>query len=93
MPEQLFENYSIWLMIVPLVALYIFMIIPQRRKDKATQDMRNDIMVGDRVITVGGIIGRVVQVKDDVVTIETGNEKTRLRMMKTAISQKESPEE
>ena len=89
----MFDGFSILLLVLPLALMYGLMIIPQRKKDKATQDMRNDILVGDRVITIGGIIGRVVQIKDDVVTIETGNEKTRLRMMKTAISQKETPDD
>jgi len=81
------------LMLIPFALLYFFALRPQRQKEKAQEEMRSDISIGDRVITIGGIVGRVVNVKDETVTIETGSEKTRLVMMKTAISQRESREE
>ena len=81
------------IMVVPLGIMYFALIVPQRKKDKALNDMRSDIAIGDRVVTVGGIIGRVVNIGEDAITIETGNEKTRLRMLRTSIQQKESVEQ
>ena len=81
------------LMLIPFALLYFFMVRPQKKKEQAQAEMRNDIAPGDRVITIGGIVGRVVNVKEDTITIETGSEKTRLKMMKAAISQREGKDE
>ena len=81
--------YTMLLMLIPFALLYFFMVRPQKKKEQAQAEMRNDISPGDRVITIGG----VVNVKDDTITIETGSEKTRLKMMKAAISQREGKDE
>ena len=61
--------------ILPLVLmvalLYFFMIRPQKKRDKEEREMRNSIQVGDEISTIGGFIGKVVSIKDDVLTIET----------------------
>ena len=85
--------YTMLLMLIPFALLYFFMVRPQKKKEQAQAEMRKDISPGDRVITIGGIVGRVVNVKDDTITIETGSEKTRLKMMKAAISQREGKDE
>ena len=85
--------YTMLLMLIPFALLYFFMVRPQKKKEQAQAEMRNDIAPGDRVITIGGIVGRVVNVKEDTITIETGSEKTRLKMMKAAISQREGKDE
>ena len=82
--------YTMLMMLIPFALLYVFLIRPQRKKEKAEAEMRSDIATGDRVITIGGIVGRVVNVKEETVTIETGSEKTKLVMMKAAISQREN---
>ena len=71
---------------VMFVALYFFMIRPQKKQEKQTAAMRNSIEVGDEVVTIGGIVGRVSHIKDDVVTIETGADRVRIRFKKTAIA-------
>ena len=65
---------------------YFFMIRPQKKQEKQTAAMRNSIEVGDEVVTIGGIVGRVSHIKDDVVTIETGADRVRIRFKKTAIA-------
>ena len=85
--------YTMLMMLVPFALLYFFVLRPQQKKEKAEAERRSDIAAGDRVITIGGIVGRVVNVKDETVTIETGSEKTRLVMMKASISQREAREE
>lgn len=76
-------------LVLPFVAIfaimYFFMIRPQRKKEKEAQHMRENISVGDNVTTVGGIVGRVVSVKDDGVVIETGADRNKLLLKKWAI--------
>jgi preprotein translocase subunit YajC len=81
------------LMQVGLLALifgvFYFMIIrPQNKQKKALQQLRKELIVGDEVTTSAGIVGKVVQIKDDTVTVETGSEKTRIKFMRWAISSK-----
>lgn len=69
-----------------LIGVFYFVLIrPQRKKDKQTQQMRNNIQVGDEVITVGGIVGIVVNIKEDTVVIETGGDRSKIRVKRFAI--------
>lgn len=81
---------SLLIIALPLLVLYLFMIRPQKKKDKQIAKMRNSLIVGDEVTTIGGIVGRVVQIKDDVITIETGSDKSKIRMQRWAINSKET---
>ena len=74
-----------------IVLMYFLMIRPQRKREKETAEMRNSIKPGDKVVTIGGIVGKVCSVKDDVVTIETGADKVRIKFVKYAISSVEKP--
>ena len=73
-------------MIVAMIAIFFFMNRKQKKQDQEVQDMRNSIRVGDEVTTIGGIIGRVVSVKEDTVVIETSRDGTKIRFLKSAIS-------
>ena len=70
---------------VMLVAMYFLMIRPQKKRQKEEQNMRDSIQIGDEITTIGGIMGRVVTVKDDSIVIETGADRTKLRFQKWAI--------
>ena len=70
---------------VLLVIMYFFMIRPQRKQEKEATAMRNSLAVGDEVTTIGGIIGRVINVKDDTFVLETTRDKTKIRFLKGAI--------
>jgi len=71
---------------VPIIAImYFLMIRPQKKREKAVQEMRSKIEVGDEVITVGGIIGRVSSMKDDSLVIETGSDRSKIRIMRWAV--------
>ncbi len=73
--------------IVLIIAFfYFFMIRPQKKQEKETAAMRNSIEIGDEVTTIGGIVGRVSHIKEDIVTIETGADRVRIRFKKTAIA-------
>jgi preprotein translocase subunit YajC len=71
-------------LILVFVIFYFFMIRPQVRKQKELSTYRNSLAKGDKVITTGGIYGKITDVKDNVVTVDVGNE-VRLRVDKSAI--------
>jgi preprotein translocase subunit YajC len=73
------------LIAVMFVVLYFFMIRPQKKQEKETAAMRNNLQVGDEITTIGGIIGKIVSIKDETVMIETGHDRTRIRILKTAV--------
>lgn len=77
--------YTIGLLVLMLVVFYFLLIRPQRKKEKQAQEMRNNIEVGDGITTIGGIIGRVVSLKDDTILIETGSDRIKFRLKKWAI--------
>lgn len=74
------------MLVVMFVAMYFFMIRPQKKQEKQIADMRNNLMLGDEVTTNGGILGRVVHIKDDVVTLETGSDRLKIKVRKWAIA-------
>lgn len=77
---------------LPIVILLVFMIVlvylPQKRQDKKDAAMRNSIEIGDKVTTIGGIVGIVCAIadKDDTLVIETGSDRTKIRFRRSAIS-------
>ena len=76
------------MLLVPF-ALIIFMSSRREKKKKqAAQDLRDSIAVGDEVTTIGGIVGKVVQVREDFITFETGEDRVRIRVAKWAIATK-----
>lgn len=81
---------SILGMLIPLglmiLFFYFFLIRPEKKRSKEMQNMLNNIQVADEVITNGGIIGRVLSVKDEFVLIETGSDRTKIRILKSAIA-------
>ena len=77
---------SMLVMIVLMVVIfYFFLIRPQKKKDKAVKDMLANLKVGDRICTIGGIYGTIVRIKDDVLTIEVGEQKTQLVFARWAV--------
>ena len=74
------------MLVILFAAMYFFMIRPQKKQEKQINEMRNNLMVGDEVTTNGGIMGRIVHVKDDVVTIETGSDRLKIKVRKWAIA-------
>ena len=72
--------------ILMFVIFYFFAIRPQKKQEKEQNAMRNALTVGDEITTIGGIIGKVVSIKDETCVIETTHERTKIRILKTAIS-------
>ena len=78
-------------MILIFVVFYFLLIRPQRKRNKQERDMRNSIEIGDEIPTIGGFIGRVVSIKDDVLVIESSSDRTKLKIYRWAIRGKEAP--
>ena len=81
---------SILPLVLIILLLYFIMIRPQRKKEKETKAMINAMKVGDKVVTIGGICGKVAKIKDEYVFIETGNigtpdQKSVVKMERDAI--------
>ncbi len=76
----------ILMMVGLLVVFYFFGIRPQKKQEKAQNDMRNALKVGDEITTIGGIIGKVVSIKDETCVIETTRDNTKIRILKSAVS-------
>ncbi len=73
-------------MLVLIVAVFYFLIIrPQRKQEKETTKMRNELQVGDEITTIGGIIGRIIAIKEETILIETSKDKTKMRLLKSAV--------
>lgn len=78
--------------LLPMILIIVFMVliiyIPQKRQDKKDSAMRNSIEIGDKVTTIGGIVGIVFAIsdKDDTLVVETGSDRTKIRFRRSAIS-------
>ena len=72
-------------MLLLFVGMYFLMIRPQKKQQKKDQEMRDSTQVGDEVTTIGGIMGRVVTVKEDALIIETGADRNKMKIARWAI--------
>ncbi|WP_026893967.1 preprotein translocase subunit YajC [Clostridiisalibacter paucivorans] len=68
-----------------LVLFYFLLIRPQQKKDKKIREMRSNLKVGDEIVTIGGIKGKIINLKDEALTIEVGADKTKLTVARWAI--------
>lgn len=77
---------SIVLMVVLFIGVfYFFGIRPQKKQEREAAEMRNSLMVGDEITTIGGIIGKIVSIKEETMVIETTRDHTRIRLLKSAV--------
>ena len=78
---------SMIIMLVLMFTIFYFLIIrPENKKKKKTEEMRSSLSLGDEITTIGGITGKIVQVTEDTITFETGEDRVRLQVKKWAIS-------
>ena len=79
--------------VIIVVAFYFLLIRPQSKQKKEEEQMRKNLEIGDEIVTIGGIVGRVIAVRDDdeTIIVETGSDKTRMRFKKWAISSVDTP--
>ena len=75
------------IMMVALIAAFYFMLIrPENKRKKEAEQLRSSLKVGDEVTTIGGVVGKVVNVKDDKFVLETGADQVRIEFVKWALS-------
>ena len=73
--------------ILMFVVMYFIMIRPQRKKQKEEEKMRNNIQIGDEILTIGGFFGRVVSIKEDALVIESASDHTKQKIARWAVQQ------
>ena len=79
------EYLSLLWIVALFVVMYFVMIRPQKKKQKEEQKMRESLQVGDEIVTIGGIIGRIVSIKDDTIVIETPDH-SKIQLCNWAVS-------
>ena len=82
------DLFTLLPMILIIVFMFILIYLPQKRQDKKDAAMRSSIEIGDKVSTIGGIVGIVCAIseKDDTIVLETGSDRTKIRFRRTAIA-------
>lgn len=78
---------SLVIMVLLFAVMYFILIRPQKKKEKEQKAMQRDLRVGDRVVTIGGIVGLVVKTTEDTVVVECGGDRSRIRLKKWAIQE------
>ncbi len=77
--------------IVPLGLMYLILIVPQRKKEKKLRQTIGSAIVGDSIVTIGGMAGKIVNIKDDEITFETSVERTKVTVKKWAVKEVVKP--
>ncbi len=78
-------------LILIFLVMYFLLIRPQKKREKQVQTMRNALTVGDEIITIGGICGKIVKVKEESIVIQVGADKVKFEMMRWAVSKVVTP--
>lgn len=84
MTNQFLSQIIPW--IVLIVVFYLLLFLPEQKKNKKFKAMVNSLKVGDEILTRGGISGKIVNLKEDYMVIESGAEKTRIKLLRNAVS-------
>lgn len=77
---------SLIIMIAVFAIMYVVLILPQKKQEKKQRAMINALQPGDEIISIGGIYGKVVTVKDEYIVIESTADKTKIKMAKSSVS-------
>lgn len=80
------SSAGIIMMVVLIALMYFMMIRPQKKRQKEEQEMRSSLEIGDEIITIGGIVGKVVTIREQDLVIETGADKTKMRIQRWAVN-------
>ena len=86
MPNE--SMYSIIMLVAVFAIMYFIMIRPENKRKKAAEEMRSNVALGDEIVTIGGMTGKIVQVTEETVTFETGEDRVRIQIKKWAIDRK-----
>lgn len=77
----------IFMFAIMFIAMYFFIIRPQKKKEKEEKLMRENLQIGDEIITIGGIYGRVISIKEDSIVIESKSDHSKLTIARWAMQQ------
>ena len=78
---------SMIIMLIAMFAIFYFLIIrPENKRKKKTEEMRSSLSVGDEITTIGGITGKIVQITEETITFETGEDRVRIQIKKWGVS-------
>ena len=83
--EDKMDIVSILLLVGVFVLMYFAMIRPQKKQEREINNMRNNLQDGDEITTIGGIIGKIISIKEETVMIETGHDRTKIRILRSAV--------
>lgn len=80
---------SLFPFVILFVIMYFMIIRPQKKREKLTKQMLDGLIVGDKILTIGGIVGKIVSIKDDKIYVETGRAgaKSTLTFKRTSVSE------
>jgi preprotein translocase subunit YajC len=79
--------YTLVMLVLMIAVFYFLLIRPQKKKEKAAKALRDNMQIGDEVTTIGGITGIITKLTEDTVVIETGGDRSKIRVKKWAISE------
>ena len=79
------KGFPIIFLVLMMAAMYFLTVRPQKKKQKEEQALRENLQIGDEITTIGGIVGKIVTIKEDSVIIETGADRVRMRVMRWAV--------
>ena len=77
---------NIILIVVLIAVMYFVMIRPQQKQEKKNKEMRESLKIGDEIVTIGGIVGKIVRITNDTIIFETSEDRVRIEVAKWAIS-------
>ena len=88
------EGFSTIIMLLVMLGIFYFMLIrPENKQKKKRAEMQNSLKKGDQIVTIGGIVARVVSVQENTIIVETSDDRVRLEMTKWAVSSNQTQEE
>ena len=78
-------TYSLLMMVLVFAVMYFILIRPENKRKKQAEEMRSNLSLGDEIVTIGGMTGKIVQITEETVTFETGEDRVRIQIKKWAI--------
>ena len=85
-------TYSLLMMVLVFAVTYFILIRPENKRKKQAEEMRSNLSLGDEIVTIGGMTGKIVQITEETVTFETGEDRVRIQIKKWAIQTNERAE-
>ena len=85
-------TYSLLMMVLVFAVMYFILIRPENKRKRQAEEMRSNLSLGDEIVTIGGMTGKIVQITEETVTFETGEDRVRIQIKKWAIQTNERAE-